>query len=389
MAKKAAAAIDPARCAAGRPDVRPFVVTWDATDQSSFASHAQDSIVLVRVSGCELEVLDQCTIPGEYRLRETEGNMQSLSVDSADQLYAKLPLGVAALSGTLEQSGAVQVKYFVRGTRAATAPALFRSQLPAGCESATHFVLNYAAGAYEVGTTSASGASAEASAFGAAAGAGTKSQTSVSYRGGDIAACDKKEHCTAPIRLRLMPIAEGAPPADVAPAAQLAITKPVAPAAPATVPENDRGALLKASQKLIQQAAVACLDEYPPEDWSAVPDGQMRVKVQVAFGTDGSVINVKLDPQGLKPEAVGCVWDAARSGRYFATGDPHAIGAMASFTLGAKAPVCMTGTRATGWACRPAQGAACPQGTETAQDGSCTCPGNAAVTPEGTCPRGT
>ncbi len=150
MTASAATALDESKCAEGGVRQRPFVVNWDATDQAAFSAHIQDSLALVKAEGCKLELLPLCTIPGEYRLHETDGNLQSLTIGSEDQLYAELPLGFASLSGHLKQSGSLSLRYFVRGTKTATGARLYRSQLGDGCEGATHLVVNYAAGAYEL-----------------------------------------------------------------------------------------------------------------------------------------------------------------------------------------------------------------------------------------------
>src|SRR4051794_26809063 len=39
---------------------RPFIIEWDATDQSSFQSFAASDVVFVHYEGCELKVLDAC-----------------------------------------------------------------------------------------------------------------------------------------------------------------------------------------------------------------------------------------------------------------------------------------------------------------------------------------
>src|SRR5579864_8988880 len=39
---------------------RPFIIEWDATDMSSFQSHATSDVVFVRYQGCDLEVLEGC-----------------------------------------------------------------------------------------------------------------------------------------------------------------------------------------------------------------------------------------------------------------------------------------------------------------------------------------
>ncbi len=46
------------RCKVGETDDRPFVVEWDSTDLASFEAKAQRDIVFVKITGCEMKVLD-------------------------------------------------------------------------------------------------------------------------------------------------------------------------------------------------------------------------------------------------------------------------------------------------------------------------------------------
>lgn len=121
------------------------------------------------------------------------------------------------------------MRYFVRGVGYATTPAVYRSNLGAGCAGATHFVLNYAAGAYELGATADLKAKAGVSGLGAGGGGSSSTAAKALYRGGDLSQCAHAgPSCGAPVRLRLVPIVEGAPtPAD-APLAAIATSKPTA-----------------------------------------------------------------------------------------------------------------------------------------------------------------
>jgi hypothetical protein len=220
-------AIDPARCSDSKARLRPFAIDWDATEQAEFSGHTKQSLAVVKVAGCSLELLTQCKIPGEYRVTETAGNMESLSLANDDQLYLEVPLSVASLSGHLKQSGSLKLTYYVRGIGYATAPGLYRSQLGSGCEGATHLVINYAIGAYELGATSGSSAGGGARAFGAGAGAESSRSADALFRGGDMTGCDHPSpRCDAPVRLRLVPIAAGDPPEADKAAAALATTRP-------------------------------------------------------------------------------------------------------------------------------------------------------------------
>src|SRR5262249_18309923 len=108
---------------------RPFVVEWDATDLATFEAKAARDTVFVRYDGCNLEVVDGCAdavSPGRFGAygtpQFTSGTTQGFDVKNQGELYAKLPLGAASLSGkvaageTLHLSTSCRVSPSTRGT---------------------------------------------------------------------------------------------------------------------------------------------------------------------------------------------------------------------------------------------------------------------------------
>ena len=199
---------------------RPFVVEWDATDLASFEAKAARDTVFVKYEGCKLEVLYQCSDPvtpgvfGAYGTPQfTSGTVQGFEVKNEGELYAKLPLGAANLSGRVQAGEQLQLKYFVSGVATTTRDALYQSDLAknACCKGATHFVWAYNLGAFELLT--AENNSAEASGGAGAFGAGAKrshEQKSVGA-GGKMSACESQDQrgCRVPIRLALRAISPG------------------------------------------------------------------------------------------------------------------------------------------------------------------------------------
>jgi hypothetical protein len=208
VAPSATRAIDEPKCEDRKARIHPFVIDWDATEQAEFSAHVRKSIALVKLDGCKLDVLPQCQVRGEYRLRETSGNSQTLTLASDEQLNAEVPFIAASLSGHLRRTGRLELTYFVRGVAYAGAPVVYRHQLKRGCEGATHFVLNYAAGAFELGTGSGAETGAGARAFSASARGVRTASSDVLLRGGDLSQCGKGDgrRCGAPVRLRLVPV---------------------------------------------------------------------------------------------------------------------------------------------------------------------------------------
>lgn len=315
LAGGATAAIDPARCEKADQRLQPFVVSWDTTNQAEFAAQGQESLLVVKAQGCELELLPQCRVPGQYRLRPTPGGYQSLTVSSEGELYGKLSFSVVQLAGHVRANRSLSLAYFVSGVRYATAPGLYARDLPTGCEDATHFVLNYAAGAYELNSSAGRGGGAEVGVAGVAGvGAQGAQESAVLYRGGDLKSCGAGGFaCTAPVRLRLLPILEGggAPPEH-----KLALRLPK----PGTVHRTLSAADVKRVVAVARAPMQACVRDSP------LPRGQrMSFKTRFAIGADGVVTSVAVSGEGVPATALSCAEEVMYGLRFPASTEPTKV----------------------------------------------------------------
>jgi hypothetical protein len=214
------------RCARADGEVRPFVVEWDATDLSDFEAHAARDIVFVKYEACGLEVLTGCVDPslrgkhGAYHApRWTSGGTESFSIKDEIDLYAKLPLGVATLSGHLQRGEKLELVYHVSGVASATRESVHRQELAQNprCQPATHFVQAFNLGAFELETGSKRSETGSAEIAVAGAGGAHRRDVQVLKRAGQLASCrgesaKDSSSCRVPIRLHLRPLADGAPP---------------------------------------------------------------------------------------------------------------------------------------------------------------------------------
>jgi hypothetical protein len=205
---------------------RPFIIEWDATDQSSFQARAASDVVFVRYEGCDLKVLDACSDDavkgrfGGYKPVDwTAGQLESVDIADEDQLFARLPLGAASLDGRVQHGEKFHMEYFVSGTRSATREHQYRAALAkvSACAGATHFVYAYNLGAFALASTSKLQGEANGSYFGFGGGGSHASQTQADKKGGVIASCSSDsakevETCKAPIRLALRAIDDGDDP---------------------------------------------------------------------------------------------------------------------------------------------------------------------------------
>jgi hypothetical protein len=206
--------------------LRPFIIEWDATDRSSFESHAANDIIVVRYEGCDMTILEECRndsirgSQGAYRPVEwTSGALEKMDISNQGELYAKLPLSVGTLGGRVQGGEKFKMEYYVAGTRNATRDAVYREDIASnpGCEGATHFIYGYNLGAFAMGSVTELNAEVGGSVYGFGAGAKTNKRAQADKQGGDLGTCKSDtakevEGCKSPIRLTLRPIREGANP---------------------------------------------------------------------------------------------------------------------------------------------------------------------------------
>ncbi len=210
------------KCSAKGND-RPFIIDWDATDQSSFQAQSQNDVVFVHYEGCQLKVLYGCRDDsvkgtfGSYKSIEwTSGGVETIDIHDEGELYAKLPLGALSLSGKVQGGEKLHMEYYVSGTRTATRDKIARGDLaknPA-CATATHFVYQYNLGAFALASASSLKSEANGSYFGFGGGGTKSSGIAAEKKGGELGACTgaaskETDACKVPIRLALRPIVDG------------------------------------------------------------------------------------------------------------------------------------------------------------------------------------
>lgn len=264
--------------AKGQEYDRPFVIEWDVTDIASFESKANRDLVFVKISGCDLKVLD-CRddgIAGKYGLYDapqwTTGAVEGFEIKNEGDLYAKLPFGATSLSGSLKGGNELQLKYFVSGSRPALRSMIYRDDIASNplCASATHFVAGYDLGAFDLTTKGSSGANARVDAP-AGSGGGNYAHSEAHLRSaGALDDCKKdtaKElaRCRVPIRLSLRAIAEGANPGAPAVAAA-----PSGGGAPPFMTDDQQALVTSAQRKMQLKDGTGCLADLDRLDASGL-----------------------------------------------------------------------------------------------------------------------
>ena len=82
---------------------------WPSADRAELEARAKSGTVVVRYDGCEMHVLSQCTAPGKYDYTAVAPKKDRLSIHTADELWAAMPMGAAKLEARLAGAGELNV----------------------------------------------------------------------------------------------------------------------------------------------------------------------------------------------------------------------------------------------------------------------------------------
>ena len=138
------------RCRVAASQSSPLVTEWPASEKANLEVLSHDGAVAVAYSGCSLRVLPQCRVRGTYHWQRTTPSMDSLSINDADDLYAKLPLGAASLEGELKRTGKLLVKTVVTGQLRLEGTGVADVPADGPCAQATHLLTALSVGAFSL-----------------------------------------------------------------------------------------------------------------------------------------------------------------------------------------------------------------------------------------------
>ncbi|MBL8947711.1 MAG: SUMF1/EgtB/PvdO family nonheme iron enzyme [Myxococcales bacterium] len=216
------------RCDAAATPESPLVIGWAAAERGSLERRLGQGLVVVRHHGCAIEVLRHCSVPGStYRYGGFTGKREAVHMRSADDLWAKLPAGAAALEATLRRWGALTVTMRLVGMYEADRTAVRVDELAGDCGSATHVVTGMQVGAYALEAETAGGMGGGVTDRGTTVlGARSTTRRELLTHDGDPAACAiakpgdvaPPEECGAPLRLELVPLGERRDAVTICPA---------------------------------------------------------------------------------------------------------------------------------------------------------------------------
>jgi hypothetical protein len=201
------------RCDSAKTQLRPLVVEWEAPDRAALEAQALHGQLVVKYTGCELEVLRRCKAPPRFAYKYTAITPKDevVTIKSADQLYATIPVHAFSFEGKLAESGELNAEMKIVGEYGAEGLPPSSDQLSGECTGATHVVTALTVGAFAFYAGAKREAGVKASALGAGAGADTSRSVDTLSRDGDVKACiasargdaQPPQNCGALLRVEL------------------------------------------------------------------------------------------------------------------------------------------------------------------------------------------
>jgi hypothetical protein len=85
--------VEQGKCRVAASQSSPLVTEWPASEKANLEVLLRQGAVAVAYSGCSMRVLAECRVAGGYHWQRTTPASDSLQINDADELYAKLPLG--------------------------------------------------------------------------------------------------------------------------------------------------------------------------------------------------------------------------------------------------------------------------------------------------------
>ena len=224
---------DANRCTVAATHREPLVTEWSASSKARLeillAATVEDTdryAVAVEYAGCELRIIDSCQSPAAYDWSRSTLSRDTVDINDADDLYAKLPLGAVALEGALKRSGHLSIQTTVAGQIRLKRDSIDFDAVAAdpGCAEATHVIQAVSIGAFRMIEGGRGQARVGAAVVGIGRAGGSTSRTEQLVReAGSDADCQQttkgEPHpgCRSPLQLFLLPIPHSAQKIALAP----------------------------------------------------------------------------------------------------------------------------------------------------------------------------
>ena len=215
------------KCAVTKSQARPLIVEWPASDRAALESQARRGRVVVRYSGCELEVLRGCQAPGSYSYTALTPKRETVSIHDQDELYAHMPVHAASFEGALERNGQLEVSMTIVGMFESLTSPPSAAQLEGACDGATHVISALTIGAFEFYAGAGARVEAGGGVLGVKAGGKSESRREELSFDGDDGACraasrdddHPPDGCGGLLRIEVVPVLSAAPRDETGPVA--------------------------------------------------------------------------------------------------------------------------------------------------------------------------
>ncbi|MCX4242264.1 hypothetical protein [Paraliomyxa miuraensis] len=202
------------KCGVKASAAKPLVVEWPAADRAALEARATRSLVAVRYQGCEMEVLTNCTVEGNYSYLGLNQKREGVKIKSMDELYAQLPVGAVGLEAKLERAGQLNVDMIIVGRKEAERAVFNERDLEGRCDEATHVITGLTVGAFSfyAGASADVGAGVKVGNVGVGASSGTEREVLKQDGSEDSCAAasqsdiDAPPGCGALLRVEVVPI---------------------------------------------------------------------------------------------------------------------------------------------------------------------------------------
>ncbi len=195
---------------------QPLAIDWPSTQRGALESKMRHGVAAVRYTGCELVVLDACTVKdSKYSYVGITPKHEVHKFSTADELYAHMPVGAQKLEGSMRSSGHLALSMTLAGRLESSNTSLRADELQGDdCKSVTHFVRAASVGAFrlDTGADATVGGSVVTEKIGVS-GSGSAKKEALTADGEESACQAAKETdtaaprgCGAVIRLELTPV---------------------------------------------------------------------------------------------------------------------------------------------------------------------------------------
>ena len=215
---------DPAEPCDPAASYEAMVVDLEPEARGDLEVALKQGVVVVKYDCRSLAILPDCELAGDYGYLGMSRKEKVVSLSSADEIKANLPVSgikfLADLEAGLTRGQSLNVAMVMVGKRTTARKLAATDELDGDCAGATHFIRDATVGAFAMEAGSSAEVTTAASIFGRGASGASKSSEKVASRDGELEACqaatpDSKAppgQCQSILRLRLKAIAaaEGA-----------------------------------------------------------------------------------------------------------------------------------------------------------------------------------